>query len=101
MLVHLLTDYSSVQQFGATGLCHIRISSKKSYSQSASSVARSKAINLDFIVDFTIRVYLEDFLKKIAVSPSTNTYPIVDFILLEFEIQFAFEYSSSTAEHLV
>ena len=75
-------------------------SSKKSLSHSASSPALSRAINSDSIVDRAMHVCLEDF-QDIAAPPKVNTYPLVDFVSVLSDIQFASVNPSSTGEYLV
>jgi len=78
-----------------TGFDHNGISFKNYRSHSASSLALSKAMNSDSIMERTIHVYLED-IQDIAAPPSVNTYPLVDFNSSESAIQLASLYPSST-----
>ena len=64
-------------------------------SHSASELALSKAINLASIVDQVIQVFLDDF-QETTPPPRVKTYPLVDFILLELEIQLASQNPSRT-----
>ena len=71
-----------------TGLGHSDISFKNCRSHSASSLALSKAINSDFIVERAIHVYLKDF-QDTAVPSRVKIYPLVDFDSSESTIQLA------------
>ena len=67
-------------------LVHKGISTNRFLSQSTSELALSKAINLASIVDQVMQVCLDDF-QEITPSLRVKTYPLVDFISLELEIQ--------------
>ena len=69
--------------FGSTG-----ISSKNCCSHSASSLALSKAMNSDSIVERAIHVCLKDF-QNTTAPPRVNTYTLVDFDSSESAIQLA------------
>lgn len=71
---------------------------KKFWSHSTSLPALSRVINLDFIVERAIHLYLEDF-QETAPPPRVNTYPLVDFTSFDLVIQFASLYSSNTVEY--
>ena len=64
------------------------ISANRFLSHLVSELALSKAIYLAFIVDQVIQVCLDDF-QETAPPPRVKTYPLVDFISLELEIQLA------------
>lgn len=83
-----------------TSFGHIGIFSRKFRNQFVSSAARSKAMNSAFIVDLVMQVYLEDF-QDTTAPPISKMYPLVDFVILESEIQFAFEKLSSIAGYLI
>ena len=83
-------------QIAGTGLVHIGISSRKFRSHSASSPVLSNAKNSDSIVDLAMQVYLEDFQETVA-PPKVNTYPFMDLVSLESDIQLALLYPSNTA----
>ena len=76
-----------------------RISFENWRSHSASSVALSRAINFDSIVNRAKHVYLEDF-QDITTPPSMKTYPLVDFESFIDDIWFASQYPSSTVGYL-
>ena len=57
-------------------------------SHSASELAFFKAMNLASIVDRVMQVCLDDF-QETAPPPKVKTYPLVDFISFELEIQLA------------
>ena len=61
-----------------TGFDHNGISSKNYRSHFASSLALSKAMNFDFIVEQAIHVCLKDF-QGTAAPPRVNTYLLADF----------------------
>ena len=71
-----------------TGFGHNGISFKNYQSHSASSLALSKAMNSDSIVEQAIHVGLKDF-QDTAALPRVNTYLLVDFDSLESTIQLA------------
>lgn len=79
---------------------HIGISSKKWQSHFSSYPTLSNAINLDSIVDLAVQVCLDDFQDTISPS-SVKTYPLMDFVSFESDIQFASLYPSSTVGYLV
>ena len=70
------------------GLVHKGIFAKRFISHSTSELAFSKAINSTSIVDRVMQVCLTDF-QETALLPRMKTYPLVDFISSEFEIQYA------------
>ncbi|KAL2460236.1 Uncharacterized protein Adt_43656 [Abeliophyllum distichum] len=76
------------------------VSSKKLRSHSTFSPALSNAINSDSIVDRAMQVCFEDF-QDTAAPPSVNTYPLVDLESFISDIQFASQYPSNTAGHLI
>ena len=76
-----------------TAFGHNGISFKNYRSHSASSLALSKAINSDSIVERTIHVCLKDFQDTVAL-PRVNMYPLVDFDSSESAIQLASLYPS-------
>ena len=65
---------------GGIGFGHLRISSRKWRSHSASFLHLSKVRNSDSIVDMAIIVCFEDFYKNVA-PPNVNTYPLWDLSL--------------------
>ena len=87
-------------QIVGTGLVYIGISIRKFRSHSASSPVLSNAMNSDSIVDLAMQVCLEDFQVTVA-HPKVNTYPLVDLVSLESDIQLASLYPSNTAGYLV
>ena len=68
-------------------LVHKGISANRFLSHSTSELALSKAINLASIADQVMQVCLDDF-QEITPPIRVKTYPLVDFISLELEIQF-------------
>ena len=87
-------------QIAGTSLVHIGISSRKFRSHYASSPVLSNAMNSDSIVDLAMQVCLEDF-QETTAPPKVNTYPLVDLVSLESDIQLASLYPSNTAGYLV
>ena len=75
-------------------------SDKKSLNHSTSVQVISKAISSDSMVLLEITVCLQDF-QDTAAPPNTNTYPVVDFKLLESMTQLASLYPSITSGYLV
>ena len=71
-----------------TDFGHIGMSSRKFQNHSASSLALSKAMNFDSMVDRAIHVFLEDF-HDIYAPPKVNIYPLVDLDSKLLEIQLA------------
>ena len=86
-------------QIAGTGFDHLGIFSTNWRSHSASSVALSKAMNSNSIVDLAMHVYLEDF-QETAAPSKVNTYSLMDFKSFISDIQFASLYPSSTAGYL-
>ena len=87
-LLHLATAAWLSQCIDTDGviLVHKGISANRFLSHSTSELALSKAINLASIVDQVIQVCLDDF-QEIRPPIRVKTYPLVDFISLELEIQ--------------
>ena len=81
-----------------TGFDHNGISYKNYRSHYASSLAISKAINYDSIIDRAIHICLEDF-QDTAAPSRVNMYPLVDFDSSESGIQLALLYSSNISEY--
>ena len=81
-----------------TGFCHNGISSKICRSHSSSSPALSKAMNSDFIVEWAMHIYLNDF-QDTAAPPRVNTYPLVGFDSSESAIQLVSLYPLSTGRY--
>ena len=77
---HIDTDEAS--------LIHKRIFVKMFLSHSTSKLVFSKAINSTSIVDRVVQVCFAIF-QETALPPMIKTYPLVDFISSESEIQFA------------
>jgi len=73
------------------------ISAKRFLNYSTSLSANSRATNSVSMVDLAIIVCLVDF-QVTAPPPKVNTYPLVDFVSFESEIQLASPYPSNTAE---
>ena len=71
-----------------TGFGHNGISFKNCRSYYVFSVALSKTINSDSIVERAMQVCLEDF-QDTTVSPRVNMYPLVNFDSSESAIQLA------------
>ena len=69
------------------------ISDNNSFNHSASIQVVSRAINSASIVLLAIMVYL---VHCHALPPKMNTYPVVDLISKEFDIQFALVNPSKT-----
>ena len=82
-------------RIAGTDFCHNGISFKNCRSHSTSSLALSKAMNSDSIVERAMHVCLEDF-QDTAAPPKVNMYPLVDFDSSESTIQLASLYPSST-----
>ena len=80
------------------GLVHKRISAKRFLSYSTPELVFSKAINSTSIIDRVMQVFLANF-QETALSPRMKTYPLVDFISFESEIQFASLNPSRTLEN--
>ena len=70
------------------GLIHKGIYAKRFLSHSASKLFFSKVINSTSIIDQVMQVCLAKFQETILL-PRMKTYPLVDFISSESEIQFA------------
>jgi len=77
-----------------TSFVHNGIYFKNCRSHSASSLALSKAMNSDSIMERVIHVCLKDF-QDTAAPPRVNTYPVVDFYSLESAVQLASLYPSN------
>ena len=82
------------------GLGHNGITFKNYRSHFASSLALSKDINSDSIVERTIHVCLKDF-QDTAAPPRVKTYPLIDFDSSESAIQLVLLYPSSTSEYFL
>ena len=80
------------------GLGTIENSVKRSFNHSAFVQVVSRAISLDSMMLLTITVCLQDF-QDVAAPPNMNTYPVVDFTLLESATQLASLYPSITSGH--
>ena len=84
-----MVDLESVwTKIGSICLGTIENSNKRCFNHSASVQVVSRAISSDSIVLLTITVYLHDFQDTVALS-NINTYPVVDFTLLESVTQLA------------
>ena len=68
---------------------------RKFLNHSASLPTNSRAINSDSMVEVAMRVCLDDF-QATTPPPKVKTYPLVDFISSELEIQLASLYPSNT-----
>jgi len=68
-----------------TSLDQYGIFYKKFLIHSASSIALSRVINSDFIINPVIYIFLEDFHDR-TTPLSVNTYPPVDFEFLVLDI---------------
>ena len=80
------------------GLIHKEISAKRFLNHSTSKLTFSKTINSVSIANRVMQVCLVDF-PEIALPPRMKTYPLVDFISFEFEIQFVSLNLSRTLEN--
>ena len=81
------------------GLFHKRMSVNRFFSYSASSPAKAIPMISKSIVDRDIHVCFFYFQESVAL-PKVNTYPFMDLVSSEFNIQLASQYPSSTAGYL-
>ena len=91
-MVDLESAWIEIGSVGGT----IENSDERSFNHSASKQVMIRAISSDSMVLLAINVCLQDF-QDIVAPPNMNTYPVVDFTLLESMTQLTSLYPSITS----
>lgn len=97
LFLALACAISQCMQIAVTGLCHLGMSSKRFFNHYASSIALSRTLNSNSIVERGIHVCLVDF-QETSSLPNVKTCPLVDLDVVLSKIQFASLYSSRAGE---